>query len=254
MSNLQRLLEPLTIRNMTLRNRVVSTAHSEVYADGAVPGERFIRYHAEKARGGIALTIIGGSSSVSITSPAPWGGTLDVSREAIVEPLGRLAEAVHAHGAAVMIQLTHMGRRSSWQGGDWPHLMAPTAMREPLHRCAAKTMEQEEIDAVIADYAAAARRCKDAGLDGVEISAAHQHLIDQFWSPRTNHRTDQYGGSLDNRLRFGFQVLEAVRGAVGRTSWWGCACAATSSTRTAWTRRRCWTSPGATPRAAWWTC
>ena len=70
-------------------------------------------------------------------------------------------------------------------------------------------------------------------MDGIEISAAHQHLIDQFWSPRTNFRTDEYGGCLENRLRFGMQVLQAVREAVGRISAWACACAATNSTRTA---------------------
>ncbi len=87
-----------------------------------------------------------------------------------------------------------------------------------MNRCIAgnaKIIEVEEIKRIISDFAAAAKRVKDAGMDGVEISAAHQHLIDQFWSPRTNFRTDEWGGSLENRLRFGNEVLKAVREAVG---------------------------------------
>ena len=114
-----------------------------------------------------------------------------------------------------MIQATHMGRRSAWHGEHWPHLMSPSGVREPVHRGNAKIIEVEEIRRIIADFAAAAKRVKDAGMDGIEISAAHQHLIDQFWSPRTNFRTDEWGGSLENRLRFGMEVLKAVREAVG---------------------------------------
>jgi 2,4-dienoyl-CoA reductase-like NADH-dependent reductase (Old Yellow Enzyme family)/thioredoxin reductase len=114
-----------------------------------------------------------------------------------------------------MIQATHMGRRSAFHGEHWPHLMTPSGVREPVHRGNAKIIEVEEIRRIITDFAAAAKRVKDAGMDGIEISAAHQHLIDQFWSPRTNFRTDEWGGSLGNRLRFGVEVLQAVREAVG---------------------------------------
>jgi 2,4-dienoyl-CoA reductase-like NADH-dependent reductase (Old Yellow Enzyme family)/thioredoxin reductase len=114
-----------------------------------------------------------------------------------------------------MIQATHMGRRSAFHGEHWPHLMTPSGVREPVHRGNAKIIEVEEIRRIISDFAAAAKRVKDAGMDGIEISAAHQHLIDQFWSPRTNFRTDEWGGSLQNRLRFGVEVLNAVREAVG---------------------------------------
>ena len=107
-----------------------------------------------------------------------------------------------------MIQATHMGRRSAFHGEHWPHLMSPSGVREPVHRGNAKIIEVEEIRRIIDDFAAAAKRVKDAGMDGIEISAAHQHLIDQFWSPRTNFRTDEWGGSLENRLRFGTEVLE----------------------------------------------
>jgi len=215
MAQFDKLFEPLTIRNVVIRNRIVSTGHAEVYADAGMPSERQIRYHAEKARGGIGLTICGGSSSVSVDSPsAAWNG-LDVSHDRIVPHLRRFAEAVHEHGAALMIQLTHMGRRSRWDIQNWPHLVSPSGIREPVHRSNCKTMELEDIERIVRDFGQAARRCKEAGLDGAEISAAHQHLIDQFWSPRTNKRTDGYGGSFENRVRFGAQIFEEIRRVVG---------------------------------------
>ena len=211
------LLSPFTLNKVTLRNRVVSTAHAEVYAEpGGLPGDRYIRYYEEKAKGGLGLAVCGGSSPVSIDSPQGWWKSVNLSTDNIIDPLARLAEAMHRHGAKIMIQATHMGRRSSYHGEHWPHLMTPSGVREPVHRGNAKTIEVEEIRRIIGDFAAAAKRVQASGLDGVEISAAHQHLIDQFWSPRTNFRTDEWGGSLENRMRFGREVLTAVREAVGK--------------------------------------
>jgi dimethylglycine catabolism A len=210
------LFSPFTLNKLTLRNRVVSTAHAEVYAEeGGFPGERYIRYYEEKAKGGLALAICGGSSPVSLDSPQGWWRSVNLTTDKVIEPLGRLAEAMHRHGAKIMIQATHMGRRSSYYGERWPHLVSPSGIREPVHRGNAKIIEKHEVRRIIGDFATAARRVQRSGLDGIEISAAHQHLIDQFWSPRTNHRTDEYGGALENRLRFGIDVLTAVREAVG---------------------------------------
>ncbi|MFO1350539.1 MAG: FAD-dependent oxidoreductase [Gammaproteobacteria bacterium] len=215
MGQFDKLFEPLRIKHLTLRNRIASTGHAEVYAEGGVPTERFIRYHAEKAKGGIGLSICGGSSSVSPDSPsALWGG-IDVSDDRVIPHFQKLAGAMHAHGAAIMIQLTHMGRRSSWNVSYYPHLVSPSGLREPLHRHSSKTMEIEDIRRIVKDFGQAARRVKEGGLDGAELSAAHQHLIDQFWSPHTNQRTDAYGGNFANRLRFGLEVLEEIRRVVG---------------------------------------
>jgi len=211
------LLSPFTLNRLTLRNRIVSTAHAEVYAEeGGLPGERYIRYYEEKAKGGLALAICGGSSPVSLDSPQSWWRSVNLASDRVVEPLSRLAEVMHRHGAKIMIQATHMGRRSSYHGERWPHLVSPSGIREPVHRGYAKIIEHHEIRRIVDNFAAAARRAQAAGMDGIEVSAAHQHLIDQFWSPRTNRRTDEYGGSLHNRLRFGVEVLEAVRAAVGK--------------------------------------
>src|SRR5689334_1185374 len=211
------LLKPMQLNQLTLRNRTVRTAHAEVYAEpGGLPGDRYIRYYEEKANGGVGLAICGGSSPVSIDSPQGWWKSVNLSTDKIIDPLTRLADTMHKHGAKIMIQATHMGRRSSFHGEHWPHLMSPSGVREPVHRGNAKIIEVEEIRRIITDFAAGAKRVKAAGMDGIEISAAHQHLIDQFWSPRTNHRTDEWGGSLENRLRFGVEVLKAVREAVGK--------------------------------------
>ena len=152
------LLSPFTLNKLTLRNRVVSTAHAEVYAEpGGLPGDRYIRYYEEKAKGGLGLAICGGSSPVSIDSPQGWRKSVNLSNDNIIEPLARLAETMHRHGAKIMIQATHMGRRSAFHGEHWPHLMTPSGIREPVHRGNAKIIEIEEIRRIVADFALAAR-------------------------------------------------------------------------------------------------
>ena len=207
------LLQSLDIKSLRLRNRIVSTAHEPAYAVDGLPKERYRLYHEEKAHGGLALTMIGGSALVSADSP-PAFGNLNIASDAIVPWLGELADGVHAHGAAVMCQITHMGRRTYWNKGDWLPIVSASRVREAAHRGFPKEMEASDIRRIVGDYAAAARRCLEGGLDGVEIEA-YGHLIDSFWAPRTNLRQDEYGGSLENRMRFGMEVLEAVREAVG---------------------------------------
>ncbi len=217
MSQFEALFSPLPINRLTIRNRIVSTAHAEVYAtDGGMTTERYVKYYEEKAKGGCGLCICGGSSVVSIDSPQSWWQSVNLSTDRIIPHFQNLADAVHKHGGRIMIQITHMGRRSRWDGENWPNLMSPSGIREPVHRATCKTIEEEEIRRVIGDFAQAARRAKEGGLDGVELSAVHQHMIDQFWSPRVNKRSDEWGGSFENRMRFGLEVLKAVREEVGR--------------------------------------
>ncbi len=203
------LLEPFDLAGLRLRNRIFSSSHSPGYNVDGTPSDRYVRYHEEKAAGGIGLTMIGGSSNVSIDSASLWG-QLSFGSDAIVDPLADMVERVHAHGAAIMCQLTHMGRRNVSNDGDWLPTIAPSPVREPMHRFWPKAAEPSDLERVVADFAAATRRAVDAGLDGIELTAT-SHLLDQFWSPLVNRRTDGYGGSLDNRLRFTFEVLEAVR-------------------------------------------
>ena len=207
------LLRPFQLKHLTLRNRLMSTAHEPSFSEGGMPKDRYRLYHIEKAKGGIALTMTAGSAVVSPDSPAVFGNLLTYKDE-IVTWMRRLSDDCHAHGAAVMIQLTHLGRRTTWNKADWLPVLAPSPVREPAHRAFPKVIEDWDIERIIADYAAAAQRMQAAGLDGIEIEA-YGHLPDQFWSPATNHRTDEYGGSLANRLRFTHRVLDAVRAATG---------------------------------------
>ncbi|GHB01251.1 dimethylglycine demethylation protein DgcA [Modicisalibacter luteus] len=210
------LFQPIQIGNQTIRNRVVSTAHAEVYAtDGGMTTDRYVKYYEEKAKGGCGLCICGGSSIVSIDSPQAWWSSVNLSTDRIIPHFQNLADAVHKHGGKIMIQITHMGRRSRWDGFHWSTLLSPSGIREPVHRSTCKTIEEEDIWRIIGDFAQAARRAKEGGLDGVELSAVHQHLIDQFWSPRVNKRSDEWGGNFENRMRFGMEVLKAVRAEVG---------------------------------------
>ena len=207
------LLLPFALKHLHLRNRLMSTAHEPAYTEDGLPKDRYRLYHVEKARGGIALTMIGGSAVVAPDSPQAFGNIL-LYKDESVRWLKELADDVHAHGAAVMIQITHLGRRTSWSKADWLPVLAPSNVREPAHRAFPKIMEDWDIARVVAAYADAAERVKAAGLDGLEVEC-YGHLVDQFWSPATNRRDDAYGGTLDNRMRFGNEVLAAIRERVG---------------------------------------
>jgi 2,4-dienoyl-CoA reductase-like NADH-dependent reductase (Old Yellow Enzyme family) len=207
------LLQPFQLKHLALRNRLMSTAHEPAYTEDGMPKARYRLYHAEKAKGGIALTMIGGSSVVAADSPQAFGNIL-LYKDEVVPWLSELAEDVHAHGAAVMIQITHLGRRTIWSKADWLPVISASNVREPAHRAFPKIMEDWDIARVVEAYADGAERVKAAGLDGLELEC-YGHLIDQFWSPATNKRDDKYGGSLENRMRFGLEVLAAVRKRVG---------------------------------------
>ena len=207
------LLQPFELKNLTLRNRVVSTSHEPSYTEDGMPKDRYRLYHEEKAKGGIGLTMMGGSAVVAPDSPAAFGN-LHVYKDEIVPWLRELAYGVHEHGAAVMCQITHLGRRTSNYDGDWLPVVYPSPLREPAHRAFPKVAEEWDLDRIVQAYADATSRCREAGLDGVEIEA-YTHLLDAFWSPLTNHRDDEFGGSLEDRMRFPLRVIRAVREAAG---------------------------------------
>ena len=213
---LRSLFTPIQVGRLTLKNRIYSSGHAEAMAEGGRPGERLARYHAAKARGGCALTIFGGSSSVHPSSPAAAWKQIANHDDSIIPAYRALADAVHAHDCLVFTQLTHMGRRAQADGEETNVLVAPSQIPERVHREVPHEVEAEQIAEIVRAFGQAARRCREGGLDGIELSMAHNHLIDQFWSPLFNQRLDDYGGSLDNRLRFGFEVLHEIRRTVGR--------------------------------------
>lgn len=207
------LLQPYTLKHLTLRNRLMSTSHEPSYSEDGMPTERYRLYHAEKAKGGIALTMTAGSAIVSPDSPAAFGN-LYAYKDEIVPWLKEMSDACHEHGSAIMMQITHLGRRTNWNHSDWLPVLAPSPVREPAHRSFPKEAEDWDLDRIVTEYADAAERMQAGGLDGIEIEA-YGHFLDGFWSPATNQRTDEYNGSLDNRLRFTWRVLDTMRDRVG---------------------------------------
>jgi 2,4-dienoyl-CoA reductase-like NADH-dependent reductase (Old Yellow Enzyme family) len=203
------LLQPLRIKSLTLKNRIMSTSHACGLESGGMPAEAYQLYHEEKAKGGIALTMFGGSSNVDVDSPNIFR-QLNVGTDAIIPHLQQFSQRIHAHGAALMVQITHLGRRGEPYASNWLPTIGPSAIRETLHRSFPKEMDHHDIDRVVCAYGAAARRCRDGGLDGIEVLAGG-HLIGQFLSPKTNRRTDRFGGSRENRCRFGLMVLKEIR-------------------------------------------
>lgn len=207
------LLQPYQLKHLTLRNRIMTTAHEPAYPVDGMPKDLYRAYHVERAKAGVALTMTAGSAAVSRDSPPVFNNILAYKDE-VVGWMRDLSDACHEHGAAVMIQLTHLGRRTRWDKGDWLPVVSPSFEREASHRSFPKKMEDWDVERIIKDYADAAERMKFAGLDGIELQA-YGHLMDQFWSPLTNDLDGPYGGSIDNRLRFTFEILSAIRQRVG---------------------------------------
>jgi mycofactocin system FadH/OYE family oxidoreductase 2 len=210
------LFTPIRVGGLTLRNRIFSTGHAEAMAEEGKPGPRLRAYHEGKARGGCALTIFGGSSSVHPSSPASAWNMPANHDDSILPAYRAMAEAIHRHGAHVFTQLTHMGRRAQSDNESWHVLLAPSQIPEKVHREIPHEMDADQIAMIARAFGDAVRRCREGGLDGVELSFAHNHLVDQFWSPIFNRRTDEYGGTLENRMRFGLEVLREIRRQVGR--------------------------------------
>ncbi len=208
------LLQPFQLKHLTLRNRIMTTSHEPAYPQDGMPKERYAAYHAERAKAGVALTMTAGSAAVSRDSPPVFNNILAYKDE-VVPWIQNLTDAVHEHGAAVMIQLTHLGRRTTWNKGDWLPSVSSSKHREPAHHAFPKLIEDWDIVRIINNFADAAERMKAGGMDGIELQV-YGHLLDQFWSPLTNDLTGPYGAdTLENRMRFPMDVVEAIRKRVG---------------------------------------
>lgn len=208
------LLQPYQLKHLTLKNRVMITSHEPAYPEDGMPKERYRAYHEERARAGVALTMTAGSAAVSKDSPPVFNNVLAYKDE-VVPWIRDLTDACHDHGCAVMIQLTHLGRRTGWNKGDWLPSVSSSRHREPAHRAFPKLIEDWDIKRIIGDFADAAERMNAGGMDGIELQV-YGHLLDQFWSPLSNDLDGPYGAdTLENRLRFPLDVLAAVRARVG---------------------------------------
>jgi len=207
------LFQPLKIGHLTLKNRIMSTSHASGMDDDAMPGERYQRYHEEKAKGGLALTMFGGSSNVAPDSPSTFD-QLRVDDDRVIPYFQQFSERIHAQGTALMCQITHLGRRGDPTADNWLPTLAPTSVRETLHRSIPREIDEDDIRRIVKAFGQAARRCYEGGLDGLETHAG-AHLIGQFFSPDINRRSDKYGGSIENRARFALMVHEEIRKNVG---------------------------------------
>jgi 2,4-dienoyl-CoA reductase-like NADH-dependent reductase (Old Yellow Enzyme family) len=170
------LLQPLTIKKLTLRNRIMSTSHACGLEVGGMPQEAYQRYHEEKARGGLALSMFGGSSNIDRDSPNSFR-QLNVGSDEIIPHLQRFSVRMHRLGAALMCQITHLGRRGDPYAGDWLATIGPSPVRETLHRSIPKEMDEHDINRVVQAYARAALRCKEGGLDGAALIVGGLTLV-----------------------------------------------------------------------------
>src|ERR1700754_3430255 len=175
------LLQPYTLKHLTFRNRIMTTSHEPAYAEDGMPKASYRAYHVERAKAGLALTMTAGSAAVSKDSPPVFNNILAYKDE-VVPWMKDLVDECHEHGAKVMIQLTHLGRRTRWDKGDWLPVVSPSHHKEAAHRAFPKKAEEWDSARIIKDYADAAERMQAAGLDGIELQA-YGHLMDQFWSP-----------------------------------------------------------------------
>jgi len=210
------LFSPLSLGPHTLKNRICLSAHADSLGEQGLPTERTVRYYEARARGGAGFLMCFGSSSVHPDSSARvWNG-VELFDDRVIPYLRTFSDAIHKHGVPCVAQITHKGRRGRSEGNDFRPLFAPSPVREPNHRETPHTLDQRTIAEIVRAFADAAFRLKQGGFDGCEVMASACHLVDQFWTPRVNRRSDEYGGDLAGRMRFGIEVFRAIRERVGQ--------------------------------------
>lgn len=208
----QRLFRPVGFGARTAKNAIVSTPHGTNLAVDGVPSDRLIAYHAAKAAGGCGTVMMFGSAAVSELTPIP-ANHVNLWKDEVEPGLRAAAKAVQRFGALAFSQMTSMGRRT------YAHLditgRGPSDTSGEIAPEIPHVLTIREIRRIGSDYGRAAARLKACGFDGCDLAFYDDQLPDQFWNPAINKRTDAYGGSLQNRMRFSLEVLESVRAAAG---------------------------------------
>ena len=169
------LLQSFQLKHLHLKNRIIITSHEPSYNEDGFPKDKYIAYHLERAKGGIAMTMTAGSSVVSKDSP-PSFDNIHAYKDEVVPWIKKLTNAIHDQDCKIMIQLTHLGRRTSWSKGDWLPSISSGKHREPAHKAFPKIAESWDIERIIKEYGDAAERMKEGGMDGVELEG-QGHLI-----------------------------------------------------------------------------
>ena len=207
------LFQPLQLRHKTLRNRIVFGAHTANMSDMGLPGERHRGYYEERARGGAAMIVV---------EPVPVHRTAVLTRgnfrhstDEIIPHFRKITDAVHAHGTVICHQLYHVGQHGDFDNSYEPS-WSPSGLPSFHDSDGSHAMTEAEIEEIIESFVQAARRAKESGFDGIEIFAAYNAIVDQFWTPFNNRRTDKWGGtSLENRTRFSAEIMRGIRKMAG---------------------------------------
>ncbi|MBC8038178.1 MAG: FAD-dependent oxidoreductase [Rhizobiales bacterium] len=206
------LFTPLPLRHKTLRNRIVFGAHTANMSEMGLPGERHRGYYEERARGGAAMIVV---------EPVPVHRTAVLTRgnfrhstDEIIPHFRKITDAVHSHGAVICHQLYHVGQHGDFDNSYEPN-WSPSGLPSFHDSDGSHKMTEAEIEEIIEGFVQAARRAKESGFDGIELFAAYNAIIDQFWLPFNNRRDDRWGGSFDNRMRFSRIIMERIRKMAG---------------------------------------
>jgi 2,4-dienoyl-CoA reductase-like NADH-dependent reductase (Old Yellow Enzyme family) len=209
----KRLLSPLQVGPKTIRNRVLMTAHIPGLESDGKATDGYIAYHARRARGGAGLQMSGASGFHHTGHPSSGRG-LDLTRDGVVPTLRKLADALHEHGGMFLLQMAHATATGDYGDIGQP-LWAPSPVASDILKVMPKEMNRQDIASVISAYGRGAGMVREAGLDGVELLAAFGYLPGSFFSPVSNQRSDEYGGSVRNRVRFALEAIKAAREAAG---------------------------------------
>ncbi len=206
------IAQPLQLRHRTLRNRINFGAHTANMSEGGLPGDRHLGYYLERARGGAAMIVV---------EPVPVHATAVLTRgnfrhgdDSIIEPFRRITDAIHAEGATIVHQLYHVGQHGDFDN-SYRESWSPSGLPSYHDSDGSHAMTEREITEIIDGFVDAATRAKACGFDGVEIFAAYNAIVDQFWLPWSNRRDDRWGGTFENRMRFSSEILGRIRRAVG---------------------------------------
>lgn len=207
-----RLFTPVDLRGKTLRNRIMFGAHTANMAVEGLPTERHVAYYRERAMGGAAMLVI---EPVPVHAAAVLTrGNFRHADDAVIPHFRKITDAVHEHGAVILQQLYHVGQHGDADNSFHPN-WSPSGGPSYHDSYGSHAMTEAEIEETIDGYVQAARRCHEAGFDGVEVWAAYHSLLDQFWTPWSNHRDDRWGGSLENRTRISREICQRIRAVCG---------------------------------------
>jgi mycofactocin system FadH/OYE family oxidoreductase 2 len=206
------LWSPLELGPITTRNRIVFSAHLTNYARNGLPTDQHAAYYAARAEGGTGLIITEEHS----THPTDWPyeKLIHGFHRDVIPGYRRITEAVHRHRTPIFAQINHNGGQASSMFSRLP-VWAPSPVADPLFREVPKAVDHAEIDEIVAGYALVAEHCAEGGFDGIELQCSHSSIVRGFLSPATNRRTDEFGGSLENRTRLLMRIVAAVRHVIG---------------------------------------